>query len=124
MSIKTELLKAIILLLVGAWLGVKFNPDNKPKVPEITQQQSAKCKAVVKKVTNPDGSKSEELSFESENQQSQSIKSKKDKKHSAIILKDQLSYSYKYIENDMLSLSPLIQLRQDKSVHGGIKIDF
>jgi hypothetical protein len=73
MNLKIELLKALCFILIGAWLGVRFMPE--PKLPEVSvvQQQAAKCKAVVKKETKPDGSKSEEISFESDAVQKQEV---------------------------------------------------
>lgn len=123
---KTEILKGFVFILIGAWLGVRFMPE--PELPEVkvTQQQAAKCKAVVRKEIKPDGTKTEEVVFESDVSQKQEIldSKPKEKKHSAIILKDQLSYSYKYIETDLFTLSPLVQVRTDKSAHIGVKIDF
>lgn len=70
---KTEILKAMGFALIGAWLALRFQPE--PKLPEVkvTQQQAAKCKAVVKKETKPDGTKTEEVVFESDMSQEQEV---------------------------------------------------
>lgn len=73
-SLPIELLKACILMLAGAYLFARFSPS-KPPSPDvkIVQEQAAKCKAVARKETKPDGTKTEEIVFESEVAQKQEV---------------------------------------------------
>jgi hypothetical protein len=70
---KIEIAKACIFILIGAYLFNRFSPE--PKLPEVkvVQEQAAKCKAVVKKETKPDGTKTEEVVFESDVSQKQEV---------------------------------------------------
>lgn len=128
MNLKIEALKACIFILIGAYLFSRFQPESNSNQPVISQkqEQSSNCKAVVKTVTAKDGTKTEEMSFEAASEQKQELLAEKpkEKKHSVLLLKDQASYSYKYIQTKVLDLSPLVQARKDQSVHLGIKIDF
>lgn len=73
MNLKIELFKGCIFILIGAYLFSRFQPD--PKLPEVkvVQEQAAKCKAVVRKETKPDGTKTEEVVFESDVSQKQEV---------------------------------------------------
>lgn len=128
MNLSLNVIIGVVCLLIGIYLGTKVS--NKPDAvvtPQVAQDQSQKCKAVVSKVTAPDGTVTESTSFTADSNQSQEIKplaSLPVFKHSLIILKDQVSYSYKYIKTNLFELSPLIQYRFENSVHGGVKIDF
>lgn len=127
MNLKLELSKACIFILIGAFLFSHFKKDPKPlDLPAVAQNQSQACKAVSTKVTDKNGKVTESVSFEAVSNQEQkiSVSQKPEFNHSAILLQDQLSYSYKYIKNDMFELSPLVQVRKDKSFHGGIQINF
>ena len=61
------------MMLIGAYLCARFMPE--PKLPEVkvVQAQAAKCKAVARKETKPDGTKTEEIVFESEVAQKQEV---------------------------------------------------
>lgn len=75
MNLKIEALKALVFVLLGAFLGARYAPKPEPpKQPEIAQQQQQACKAVIKKRTNADGSVDEIAEFLSANSQSQSVK--------------------------------------------------
>jgi len=67
MDFKLEFIKGIVYIIIGFFLAERFSP-NKPQPPlspEIAASQN--CKASIKKVTNPDGSKSEEIDFSANN---------------------------------------------------------
>ena len=119
-------LLAVVLFSLGLYLGKTYLQD-KHKEAVMTQQQSQNCKAVSTKVTDKNGKVTESVSFESASSQDQKLAHADQKvvhSHSVILLKDQLSYSYKYIKLDMLDISPLLQVREDKSFHLGLKVDF
>jgi len=67
MNLKVEFLKALVFVLIGAFLGQKFSP----KPPPAKQAQTSKCVATIKKTTNPDGSVDEVTQFLAENSQRQ-----------------------------------------------------
>ena len=115
-------------MLIGAFLCARFMPNPKPDVPPIAikQDQSAKCIASLKKHTNADGSVDESFDFQGESKQSQELvlPIKPEFNHSISLLNDELSYSYKYIKTNKFELSPLGQIRKDKSLHAGVQINF
>lgn len=76
MNIKTEALKAIVFIIIGAVLWAKFQPKDSPKQPEISQAQgqNQECKIVTKIVTSKDGSKVETTEVVAKNTQSQEQK--------------------------------------------------
>lgn len=117
---------AVTLFLSGLYIGKVYLQD-KPKKPVMSQKQDQKCKAVATRVTNPNGSVTESVSFEAVSNQDQKLADMNQKvefKHSVILLKDQLSYSYKYIKTKLFEISPVGQIREDKSAHIGIQINF
>jgi len=127
MNLKIELLKGLVFMLIGAFLVKHFSPSPKaPEAPAMTQSQSQACKAVSTKITDKNGKVTESVSFEAVSAQDQKIAANKKPEfnHSISLLKDQISYSYKYIKTDYFELSPLVQARKDKSLHGGIQINF
>lgn len=127
MNLKLEVAKACIFMLIGAFLCKTLLPSPKPQeAAKVQQEQKQDCKVIVKKIVKPDGTVSEETSVVASSSQKQEVVAEKpkDKKHSAILLKDQLSYSYKYIDTKIVALSPILQYRKDNSFHLGVKIDF
>lgn len=68
MNLKLELFKGLVFLVIGAFLGYHFKPNDKP---QVAQEQQAQCKASIIKVTEPDGTVKEETSFESDVSQKQ-----------------------------------------------------
>lgn len=71
---KFELFKGLVFVAVGAYLGQRFAPEDKK--PEIKQEQTAKCKAIITKRQNADGSHDEVTEFLSESSQKQEVISK------------------------------------------------
>ena len=63
-NIKLEVLKAALYLLIGAYLGVKFSPNQPPTNPtQPSISSNSKCVATIKKHTNSDGTIDEVTEF-------------------------------------------------------------
>lgn len=75
MNLKLNGFIGITCLLLGIYLGTKIGPKPNAVVPpQIAQDQSQKCKAVVSKVTTKDGSVTESVAFEADSSQKQEVK--------------------------------------------------
>lgn len=90
---------AIFFLILGSYLGHKLSSKSEQQAPIIKQDQAQKCKAVVTKTTNPNGSVTESVSFEADSKQAQKINPVESDKNfgiSAVLFSDkQLNIGYK-----------------------------
>lgn len=121
---KTISIVSVLSICIGMFLGYKLKPDQEAQ--PIVQSKS-KCEAVVKKVIKKDGTVEETVSIVA----SSEAKSKADQpnlKNSLILQQDQISYSRKIADIDLLGVklevAPLVQARKDNSVHFGLELRF
>lgn len=69
MSLKLELLKGLVFMVIGAYLAANYSPKPPAVVLPV---QKAICKAVIKKTIKPDGTVDEVTEFLAESSQKQS----------------------------------------------------
>lgn len=75
---KIEIIKALGFMLVGAFIWAQFQPEPKTEII-AKQEQAQKCKAVITKKTNKDGSVDEVTEFLAEHWSSQKVERKDSK---------------------------------------------
>lgn len=119
MNLKIEALKACIFILIGAFLCNKYAPKPAPEVI-VKQEQNSKCKAVITKRQNADGSIDEVTEFLSENSQKSELKVEqaKSKKNSLFYYDKELAYSRKIFETKVIDFEGAIKLEKDQTKLG------
>lgn len=78
MNLRIELIKALVFVCLGVYMGIHFKPNEEEKSPQVitkvAQAQQQKCVIVQKTVKKPDGSSVQILSLDASDLQDQGIK--------------------------------------------------